>query len=96
MNRSIFLLALSVAMSGSAATYEWTAGIVPGSVWGSPEIKLYTIGGGVYVDSSINAIADTDGSFIGYRNDTGVYLKQQDQDTTPMPVGNNYWVVAYY
>ena len=96
MNKCIFLAAFLATLSGSAATYEWTAGIVPGGVWGKPEIKLYAIGGGVYVDGAVNAIAETGGEFIGYGNDTGVYLKQQDQDTTPMPVGNNYWVVAYY
>ena len=88
------LFAMIIPSTIEAAGLTWKyIGLVNGTIGGS-EMRIYDFYGSIYEGE--RGVANTEGPWCGYRNETGTYLKQYDHMTTPMQVQNNLWVLTYY
>ena len=96
MKKILLNLFLYFSLLSTAATYSWRdVGVIPNGVWDT-SLKGYLIHGQIYGEMPYLSIGGTDGQFIGYKDEAGFHLKQCDQNSTPMAVGNDVWVLAVY
>ena len=87
------IMLLFFASGVIAAEMSWEYVFISTGYSQNPHFRWYEFCG--YVESDV-AGGSSEGPLIGYENGEGFHLKQQDHKTTPMPVDNNIWVLAFY
>lgn len=99
MVRNCMLVGLCLEISAlsadvEAAEFSWEyIGLVNGT-FSASEMRSYEFYGGIYQGGQY--VANTEGPWLGYEGETGFMLKQESHATTPMPIQDNLWMLAYY
>lgn len=91
MKNLVSLLFMLFSFGAFAANSDWDyVGITNGGVSDSL-IYIYDLYG-----YPRGCAVSTEGPLSGYETTDGFFLKQRDHKTTPVPVDNNIWVLAFY